>query len=114
MSVAAIQVVMFFLFYFAIFVLCVWAAVDLMTRPTSAFPNAGKRTKSFWGAILAVAVVVSFLSIPLHVIPFPQFLGLLAAVAAVVYLVDVRPAVKQYSKRRGGGSRGPWDNGRGW
>lgn len=114
MSIAGIQVVMFFLFYLAIFALCVWAAVDLMTRPASAFPNAGKRTKNFWGAILAVAVVVSFLSIPLNVIPFPQFLGLLAAVAAIVYLVDVRPAVKPYSKRRGGGSRGPWDNGRGW
>ena len=53
-----------------------------------------------------------FLAVPLGFAPssFFQFLALLAAVAAVVYLVDVRPAVRPYSGRgpRGGSSRGGW------
>ena len=33
-------------------------------------------------------------------------LGLLSAVAAIVYLVDVKPAVAPYSRRRPGGPTG--------
>ncbi|MBO9555271.1 DUF2516 family protein [Cellulomonas sp.] len=112
MSIAAIQLVLFTLFYLAIFVLCVWSLVDLLRRPASAFPAAGKRTKNFWGLILGVAVVIAFIALP--PLGALRFLSLLSAVAAIVYLVDVKPAVTPYSKRRGGGSRGPWDSGRGW
>jgi hypothetical protein len=34
--------------------------------------------------------------------------GLAAVVASAVYLVDVRPAVKQYRGRRPGTSEGPY------
>ena len=107
--VATLQVVLFLIFYVAIFVLSAWAAIDLMRRPATAFTQAGKLTKTKWGAIIGVAVVVAFLSIPPPIgIPlgFPSFLALLAAVAAIVYLVDVKPAITPYSRRRGGGNGG--------
>jgi hypothetical protein len=85
----------------------VFAFVDALRTDTHAFPYAGKRTKGLWLAITGVALAVNVVVInPLN------FLNLIGVVAAVVYLVDVRPAVKQY---RGGGSSqqhmgpyGPW------
>ena len=73
----------------------VWALVDAITRPAPAFVAAGKQTKVIWVAILAVAVVLGRIGV----------LGIFAIVgtiAAVVYLVDVRPAVA------GTRSGGPW------
>src|SRR6478735_11336637 len=97
----------------AIFGLSVWALVDLLRRPSSAFPAAGKRTKAFWGAIVGVATAIAFGSIPppIGISVFPFFLALLSAVAAIVYLVDVRPAVVPYTRKRppsSGSSRGGW------
>lgn len=78
-------------------VLSVWAFVDALIRPTAAFPAAGKLTKPVWVGILAVCVVLSLLGV--------SALGLLGgaiAVATIVYLVDVRPAVRDL------GSPGRW------
>ncbi|WP_159810830.1 DUF2516 family protein [Cellulomonas citrea] len=108
--IVTLQVLLFLLFYAAIVALCVWALVDCLRRPTGAFVSAGKRTKGLWTGVLAASAVVSFIAVP---IPGGyslgggtfQFLALLAAVAAVVYLVDVRPAVQPYSRRKG--PRGP-------
>ena len=110
--VIRIQVLLYLLFYLAIFALCVWAVVDLLRRPPAAFTSAGKRTKGFWGAILGVSTAVAFMAIPAPIgLNFLPFLGLLAAVGAIVYLVDVRPAVAPYTRRRG--PRGPSSPG-GW
>jgi hypothetical protein len=111
--VATIQNLIYFAFLFAIFALAAWALIDLVRRPSSAFTSAGKWTKGIWGAILGVATAVSFATVPFpsgfpH---FPFFLALLSAVAAIVYLVDVRPAVEPYSRKRppsSGSSRGGW------
>ncbi|TQL02850.1 DUF2516 family protein [Cellulomonas sp. SLBN-39] len=106
--IGSIQLVLLPLFYAVIFVLSAWALVDCLLRPAAAFVSAGKRTRTFWTWVLVAATVVSFLSIPIPGFPsaFPRFLALAAAAAAIVYLVDVRPAVAPYSRRRGGG-RGP-------
>jgi hypothetical protein len=69
-------------------VLKVWALVDACIRPQSAYVAAGKLTKLAWVAILAAAVLLGRTSI------FGIF-GLLGIVAAIVYLVDVRPAVRE-------------------
>jgi len=106
--VGSLQWIVYLLFLLAIFVLCVWALVDLLRRPANAFPAAGKRTKNFWLAILGVATLLSFIAMPpLQLLPF---LGILSAVAAIVYLVDVRPAVAPYTRRRSGPGRssGGW------
>ena len=113
-GVASAQVILFWILYLAIFLLCVWAVVDCAIRQARAFPASGKRTKAFWLAITIAAAVVAFLALPLGVAPpFFQFLAFVGAVGAIVYLVDVRPAVAPYSRRRGGGGRGR-SSGGGW
>lgn len=106
--IGAVQTLVYVGFYVVIFVLALWALVDLARRPAAAFVSAGKRTKKFWGILLGVAVLVAFVALP----PLRQFtfLALGSAVAAVVYLVDVKPAISPYSGGRGprgGGSSGP-------
>ena len=73
----------------------VWALVDACTRPQPAYVAAGKLTKVAWVAILAAAVLLGGADVM-------GIFGLLGTVAAIVYLVDVRPAVREL--RRGG----PW------
>ncbi|MEN1975783.1 MULTISPECIES: DUF2516 family protein [unclassified Cellulomonas] len=112
MIFASAQVLLLLAFSLVILVLAVWALVDALRRPASAFAAAGKQTKQIWSIILGVATVVAFIAVPppLGIGAFPLFLALLSAVAAIVYLVDVRPAVGPHSGRRGGGgpSRGGW------
>jgi hypothetical protein len=107
------QVWLFLLFYLVIFGLSAWALVDCLRRPAGAFTAAGKRTRTFWTWVLVAATVVAFISIPPPLglrLPFPSFLALVSAAAAIIYLVDVRPAVAPYTRRRGPGgpSRGGW------
>lgn len=111
--IGLLQVGLFLVFYVTIFALSVWALVDCLRRPAAAFATAGKRTRTFWTWVLVAATAVAFISIPPPLglaLPFPSFLALASAAAAIVYLVDVRPAVAPYSRRpgRGGPSRGGW------
>ena len=69
--------------------LTVWAFVDALVRPATGFVAVGKLTKPAWAAITALAaVIIYWQQTPM------TFLGLPAVIAAVVYLVDVRPAVR--------------------
>jgi hypothetical protein len=69
--------------------LTVWAFVDALIRPANGFVAAGKLTKPGWAAITGLAAVIIFWQqTPMTI------LGLPAVIAAVVYLVDVRPAVR--------------------
>jgi uncharacterized membrane protein YgcG len=109
-GVASVQQLLFLLVTLAVFVLSLWALVDCLVRPARAFPTAGKRTRNFWLAITGGATLLAFLGLPPAGI---QLLSLIAAVGAIVYLVDVRPAVKPYSGGRGGrgggsSARGGW------
>ena len=79
-------------------VLTGWAFIDALTRPAPAFAAAGKLTKPKWLGILGVALVLCLLG---KAAIFGLF-GAVVAVAAIVYLVDVRPAV------RGMRPGGPW------
>lgn len=83
--------------------LILFALVDALIRPTGAYVAAGKRTKLLWGLVLAVGFGVAFL---LGFAGPGLMFSLLAVVAAVVYIVDVRPAVK--SVGRGGSAQGPY------
>jgi hypothetical protein len=76
----------------------VFALIDCAIRRADAFPAAGKLTKPGWLLILVLSIVVTYLFRPMT-----AFLGLAGVVASIVYLVDVRPAVKQIS----GGGPGP-------
>jgi hypothetical protein len=76
--------------------LAVWAFVDALVRPAAGFVAAGKLTKPGWAAITGLSALLLYWQGPM------SFLGLPAVIAAVVYLVDVRPAVR--GLRRGN----PW------
>jgi hypothetical protein len=105
--------IFFFALGVAAFVVEAWAFVDAIMRPQQAYPAAGKLTKTKWLLILGVAVAFGLYSVA-YGGGFGSYLGpagiiLLAAfVAAAVYLVDVRPAVRQFKKGTSSGPYGPW------
>jgi hypothetical protein len=82
--------------FYAALALTAWALVDALVRPAAGYVAAGKLTKPGWTAILVLAVLVILWQGPM------SFLGLPAIIAGIVYLVDVRPAVRGLS--RGGNS----------
>lgn len=67
-------------------VLKVWALVDCATAPSGAFEAHGKLTKTVWLLILVAAVILGRGVVDLF--------SIVGTVAAIVYLVDVRPAVR--------------------
>jgi hypothetical protein len=68
--------------------LAAWAFIDALVRPAAGFVAAGKLTKPGWAAITALAIVV------IYFFGVMSFFGLPAVIASIVYLVDVRPAVR--------------------
>lgn len=77
----------------------VWALVDAVRQPSAAFPAAGKLTKPIWLGILIAALLLGGANVL-------GLFGIVGTVAAIVYLVDVRPAVS--ALRPGGGPYGPY------
>ncbi len=110
--IRTLQLAVYFALYAAVFVMTVYALVDALRRPARAFVSGGKRTKQFWTVLLGIATAVAFVALPWPVgFGMLSFLALGSAVAAGVYLADVRPAIKPYSGgsgpgRSGGPSRG--------
>jgi len=74
--------------FYSVLAMAVWAFVDALARPAASYVAAGKLTKPGWMAITGIAALVLFWRGPM------DFFGLPAVIAAVVYLVDVRPAVR--------------------
>jgi hypothetical protein len=85
---------------FALLVLCLaveaWSLIHCLLQRAEAFTSAGKLSKWAWVGINIVGVFLTLLFGTLGIF------GLLAITAALVYLLDVRPAVREVS---GGG---PW------
>lgn len=104
------QSVVFLLLGVGAFVVQVVALVDCIRRRADAFVAAGKQTKKRWLIILGVATAIGFVSFNGLILSPVGFLNLIAFVAAAVYLVDVRPALRQVGGRGGGtaGPYGPW------
>ena len=83
------QVLVYLVLYYGTLALPLWAFVDALVRPASGYVAAGKLSKPAWLGITGLAAAIIFLT------KSPMtFLGLPAVIAAVVYLVDVRPAVR--------------------
>lgn len=97
---------LFGLIALVLFALSLFSFIDAAIRPTQAFPAAGKQTKPFWLIILGVATAWYML---LGIQGALGILGIAAAIAVIVYLVDVRPALRALGS---GGPRsgpyGPW------
>lgn len=87
-----------------------FAFVDAAVRREDAYRAADKKTKPFWLVVLGLALGIDLL---LGANVLGNFLTLIGLVAAIVYMVDVRPAIRQLTggggpKRRDIGPYGPW------
>ena len=83
-------------------ILAIWALVDAVMRPTPSYVAAGKLTKPAWCAILGLGLACQFLFVsPLN------FINLAFTIGALVYLADVRPALRQV-RGIGGRSNTGW------
>ncbi|CAM5722270.1 hypothetical protein SALBM311S_11314 [Streptomyces alboniger] len=83
-----------------------FALIDAATRREDAYRAADKKTKPFWLIILGLAFVVNLI---FNILSFLPIIGL---VATIVYMVDVRPALRGLpgggrSRRGGSSSDGP-------
>jgi hypothetical protein len=89
----------------------VWALIDAAFRPAAAFRAAGKASKPVWLAMTGVAAAVGVLGIlPGGPSGFGGIASVAAIVIALVYLLDVRPAVRGTRPPRGH----PGGQGHGW
>ena len=77
--------------HWAVVAMAGWALVDALIRPATGYVAAGKLTKPAWGAITGLALVIAYFSEPFG---SSSFFWLPAVVATIVYLVDVRPALR--------------------
>ena len=75
------------------FVLQAFAFVDSVTHRPDAYAAADKLTKNAWMIILGLGVVAHMLFWS----PLSLF-NLVGIIAAIVYLVDVRPAIKSLTR----------------
>lgn len=107
--IAVLQMWVFLALALVAFALEIWALAHALRSSARSFEAADKRTKTFWSAILAAAVVIGFLCIPppIGLSILPVLFLLLAVVPAGIYLADVRPAVNRYSGR-GRRDEGRW------
>lgn len=82
----------------------VWAVVDGARRRGALYPAAGKQTKTLWMLFLGLGLAFHVISNVLNLV------NLAGTIAAIVYLVSVRPALDAISGRRGpaNGPYGPW------
>lgn len=82
-----------------------YAFIDALRVRPQAFVGAGKQNKKIWLAILGIALAVN-----VAVLNVLSIFGLAGVIAAAVYVLDVRPAVRQVGGGRGsnGGPYGPW------
>ncbi len=90
-----------------------FALLDAAVRREDAYRAADKKTKPFWLIILGLAFVVNLL------FPILSFLPIIGLIATIVYMVDVRPAIRALPgggrSQRGSssdGPYGPWNGGR--
>jgi Protein of unknown function (DUF2516) len=84
-----------------------FALIDCIIRPARAFEAAGKLTKMLWLLMLGAAALWNVLFVGLT-----SIVNVAGLIAAIVYLVDVRPAVRVLGGGRGSGrssgSSGGW------
>lgn len=102
--VGAVQWLVVLLLSVAAFFGAVWGLIDATRYPAAAFAAAGRLSKQAWIAILGVAALIAFVSLPAPVGRGGGILGFLgfAAIAAVaVYFASVRPQLR--------GTSGGWE-----
>jgi hypothetical protein len=89
----------------ALIVFSGFALIDAAVRREDAYRAADKKTKPFWLIILGLAFIVNLI---FNILSFLPIIGL---IATIVYMVDVRPALRQITGKGGGGRRGSSSDG---
>ncbi len=94
-----------------LFAVKAFALFDAFTRPAPAFQAADKQTKGFWLIVLGLATLwdgrfLLFVQ-ALYFSPI-GILEIVGTVAALVYMVDARPAVRSMGSGGNGRHQGPY------
>lgn len=83
-----------------LFVVEVWALINAARFRGDAYVAAGKRTKTFWVILTALAVLLGFLSLPYPLGGGGTLIFLLAGIIiAGIFLADVLPALRSVMAR---------------
>ncbi|MDB1087929.1 DUF2516 family protein [Streptomyces sp. ACA25] len=90
------------LLFLGLLILSIFALVHAALQRDDAFRAANKQNKQFWLIILGLTVAVQLF------VPW-LLLVLAGTIAAIVYIVDVRPAIQAITGG-GGGGRGGWSS----
>ena len=93
MNVFYAQSIVMLLVSLATLTLSIFAFVNSLLYPAEAYLAAGKLTKPTWCTILGIGVALFFSPISLTLV------SIALLVAAIVYLVDVRPALAGLHRR---------------
>jgi len=89
----------------ALFAFALFATFDAAFRRKDAYRAADKRSKLFWLLVLALSALVILM------MPLLSILPIIGVIATAVYIVDVRPALKQVTGGSGGRYRGSSSDG---
>ncbi|WP_285758776.1 DUF2516 family protein [Nocardiopsis ansamitocini] len=89
--------------FLAIFVTSLYALVEAARTPAQAFPAMDKQTKGLWVGLLSLGSLLSLSA----TLGYGAFLVFLSLVVALIFMLDVRPAVRSIT-RPGDGPYGPW------
>ncbi len=81
----------------------IWAFVDAVMRPQQAYVAADKQTKNLWLVLLGLAAGLTLL----WGSGFIGLFSILGLIVALIYLLDVRPALR-HVQGRGSSSSGPY------
>lgn len=94
LNVFAVESTLLMLLTVVLFAVKAWAFLDALSHRAEAYPAADKMTKKAWLIILGIflAAHLVFWS-PLGI------LNIIGTIAALVYLVDARPALRSLSRR---------------
>lgn len=94
-DVYSLELGFYALLSFVLLAVKIFAFVSSLTFSAESYEAAGKLTKPAWTIILGIAVAVQilFLNSPIGII------NLILTIAALVYLVDVRPAMASLRRR---------------
>ncbi len=88
-TVASINIILGYLFAGV----KIWALVDSASHSKAAYEFIGKMNKIFWLSFLGLAVLIQFASVSLGWSP-TGLLNLVGLILAIIYLVDMRPRLK--------------------
>ena len=105
--IAGFQQIIFLALSVAAFGLQLWAFIDCLRYKDENYRAVDKQSKKFWVILLGVGLALALIALPpmgMRII----FLNLIALVAGIVYLTDVRPKIKAIDPRNRKQNRKNW------